>query len=319
MSNLYQVISESLSAIDLSGQPQGLYAPIAYALETGGKRMRPLLALTASDMFGGKREDILPAAMALEVFHNFTLLHDDLMDNADTRRGRPSVHKKWNRNTAILSGDQMLIEAYKQLQRLPEHVMPKCLELFNKMATEICEGQQYDMEFEHRSDVTLEEYITMIRLKTAVLPATALRMGALTAGAGEAEQEDMYNIGINIGLAFQLRDDYLDVYGDPLTFGKAIGGDIIDKKKTYLYITALNKADTSQKQQFEYWFNSNDNQAKITNISRLYSETGADAECLKDIGHYHLKAINTLGSLNVSQQAKMPLQQIIQQLLNREK
>ena len=319
MSDYYQIVTEALSSIDLKREPQGLYAPISYALETGGKRMRPVLALIASDMFGGNRQDVIPAAMALEVFHNFTLLHDDLMDNADTRRGRPSVHKKWNQNTAILSGDQMLIEAYKQLQHIPEYYLSACMPLFNRMATEICEGQQYDMDFESRDDVSLDEYIEMIRLKTAVMPATALRLGALIAGASLENQSALYNIGINIGLAFQLRDDYLDVYGDPKTFGKAIGGDILDKKKTFLYITALRNATDSQKQQFDYWFENEDKQSKISQISRLYAETGADTACLECIEHYHKTGVEILDSLPIAEKSKLPLRNIIQQLLNREK
>lgn len=236
-------INEYIARLDWHREPSGLYEPISYALATGGKRLRPTLAVLATEMFGGRTGDVIPAALALEVFHNFTLLHDDLMDNADMRRSRPTVHRKWNANTAILSGDQMMIEAYRLLAQVPADKLQKCLQLFNKMATEICEGQQYDVDFEQQDEVTLDNYLMMIRLKTSVLLATALQMGAYIAGADEKTQQSMYNIGIHIGLAFQIQDDLLDVYGNPATFGKAIGGDICQGKKTYLWLTALSLAD----------------------------------------------------------------------------
>ena len=192
----------------------------------GGKRVRPQLAMIASKLFGGKEEEVLPAALALEVFHNFTLVHDDLMDRAKVRRARPTVHVQWNENTAILAGDQMMIEAYKLITEVPEDKLPKVLRLFNKMATEICEGQQYDVDFENKEDVSIEDYLKMIRLKTSVLLATALQIGAYIAGAEEQQQEALYQFGINVGLAFQIQDDILDVWGEPDTFGKAVGGDI---------------------------------------------------------------------------------------------
>ena len=236
-------INEAILNLNWKREPYGLYEPIEYTLAAGGKRVRPQLALIASQMFGGDDEKVLPAALALEVFHNFTLLHDDVMDKADVRRGRPTVHVKWNENTAILSGDQMLIEAYKLLSGVPADKLPKVLQLFNKMATEICEGQQYDVDFESQEHVTIEEYLKMIRLKTSVLLANALQTGAYIAGADEQAQGDLYEFGINIGLAFQIQDDILDVWGDPKTFGKAVGGDICCNKKTFVLLSALMMAD----------------------------------------------------------------------------
>ena len=234
-------INAEIEKLDWSREPKGLYEPIGYTLAAGGKRVRPQLALLATKLFGGKEEDVLPAALALEVFHNFTLLHDDVMDKAEVRRGRPTVHVKWNENTAILSGDQMMIEAYKLLSQVPEKKLAKTLRLFNQMATEICEGQQYDVDFESRDDVTIPEYMEMIRLKTSVLLATALRIGAYIAYANDEQQKKIYEYGIHVGLAFQIQDDMLDCYGDEATFGKAIGGDIAENKKTYLWLTAAAK------------------------------------------------------------------------------
>lgn len=234
-------LNAEIGKLDWSREPKGLYEPIGYTLAAGGKRVRPRLAILATQLFGGKAEDVLPAALALEVFHNFTLLHDDVMDKAEVRRGRPTVHIKWNENTAILSGDQMMIEAYKLLSQVPEKKLAKTLRLFNKMATEICEGQQYDVDFESRDDVTIPEYMEMIRLKTSVLLATALQIGAYIGYANEEQQKKIYEYGIHVGLAFQIQDDMLDCYGDEATFGKAIGGDIAENKKTYLWLTAAAK------------------------------------------------------------------------------
>ena len=232
-------INEALSRIDWSREPRGLYEPIAYTLAAGGKRLRPTLTLLAAEIFDGVEQKVLPAALALEVFHNFTLLHDDVMDNAETRRGRQCVHKKWNTETAILSGDQMLIEAYRLLEDIEPKYFSQVHKLFTRMATEICEGQQYDMDYEHRKEVTMDEYMHMIRLKTAVLFANALQIGGLLAGAPKNAQNALYEYGILLGLAFQIEDDYLDCFGNAATFGKAIGGDIREGKKTWMRVTAL--------------------------------------------------------------------------------
>lgn len=231
-------INNEISKLDWSKAPAGLYAPIGYTLEAGGKRVRPMLCLTACRLVGGDEQQALSAALALEVFHNFTLLHDDVMDHAQVRRGRACVHVKWDENTAILSGDQMMIEAYKLLGQVPEDKLARVLRLFNTMATDICEGQQYDVDFEHQADVTLDDYMMMIRRKTSVLLATALQIGAYLGGADEAVQQALYEYGICVGLAFQIQDDYLDCYGNEQTFGKSIGGDIREGKKTWLRLTA---------------------------------------------------------------------------------
>ena len=289
-------VNAEIGKLDWSREPQGLYEPIGYTLAAGGKRVRPQLALLATKLFGGNEEDVLPAALALEVFHNFTLLHDDVMDKAQVRRGRPTVHVRWNANTAILSGDQMMIEAYKLLSQVPENKLATTLRLFNQMATEICEGQQYDVDFESRTDVTISEYMEMIRLKTSVLLATALRIGAYIAGATDEQQEQIYNYGIHLGLAFQIQDDMLDCYGDQATFGKAIGGDIAENKKTYLWLTAAQKGaidelamrEESMTQRFE-------------RILAIYDRLGVKAAAQEAIRLQTNQAINCLDALPQNQ------------------
>lgn len=289
-------VNAEIGKLDWSREPQGLYEPIGYTLAAGGKRVRPQLVLLATKLFGGNEEDVLPAALALEVFHNFTLLHDDVMDKAQVRRGRPTVHVKWNANTAILSGDQMMIEAYKLLSQVPENKLATTLRLFNQMATEICEGQQYDVDFESREDVTIPEYMEMIRLKTSVLLAAALRIGAYIAGATDEQQEQIYNYGIHLGLAFQIQDDMLDCYGDQATFGKAIGGDIAENKKTYLWLTAAQKGaidelamrEESMTQRFE-------------RILAIYDRLGVKAAAQEAIRLQTNQAINCLDALPQNQ------------------
>lgn len=244
---LSEIVEKYMGALALPQRPQGLYEPIGYALAEGGKRIRPVVMLMACEAFSQQVESALAAAAAVEVYHNFTLLHDDLMDNADVRRSKPAVHKKWNANTAILSGDAMLIYSYELLRKVAPEYLPGVLAEFVKMTLEVCEGQQYDMDFETRCDVTLDEYMEMIRLKTAVLFGGAAKIGGMLAGAGEADCAKLYDFGINLGLAFQLQDDYLDTYGTPETLGKAIGGDIEEGKKTFLAISALNEAGEATK------------------------------------------------------------------------
>lgn len=271
-------VNQVIESLDWSKEPKGLYEPIGYTLASGGKRIRPTLAMIASSLFGGKEEEVLPAALALEVFHNFTLLHDDVMDRAEVRRGRPTVHVKWNDNTAILSGDQMLIEAYKLLSHVPTDKLPQVLQWFNTMATGICEGQQYDVDFEQKNEVSIAEYMKMIELKTSVLLAYALKIGGYIAGANPAQLESLYQFGLHIGLAFQIQDDILDVYGNPETFGKAIGGDICCNKKTFLLLTAFEKADPQSKAELQQWLAiSNRNQEKIAAITAIYDHLGVRA------------------------------------------
>lgn len=296
-------INKEILNLDWNREPYGLYEPIEYTLAAGGKRVRPQLAMIASQMFGGKDEEVLPAALALEVFHNFTLLHDDVMDKADVRRGRPTVHIKWDENTAILSGDQMLIEAYKLLSGVPEDKLPKVLQLFNKMATEICEGQQYDVDFESQEQVTIDDYLKMIRLKTSVLLANALQTGAYIAGANEAQQQSLYEFGIYVGLAFQIQDDILDVWGDPATFGKAVGGDISCNKKTFVYLQAMRLlgGEVMRREVIELkeWYSQilKDNTQKITAVKEIFEHLGVRATCEKVVEDYTQKALALLNQL----------------------
>lgn len=308
-------IEKAIAALDWKREPYGLYEPIEYTLASGGKRLRPRLVLLAAEMFGGKEEKVLPAALAIEVFHNFTLLHDDVMDKADIRRGRPTVHVRWNDNTAILSGDQMVIEAYTLLSRIPADRLSETLRLFNKMATEICEGQQYDMEFEGREQVSIEEYMQMIRLKTSVLLATALQIGAYVAGANAAQQKALYEYGINIGLAFQIQDDILDVYGDPRTFGKAIGGDICCNKKTYMLLTALQRADDETRAELEQWLQTQDkSDEKIQAVTDIYTRTGAREVCetvMQLHTHEALSQLNALPQNDATEQLRKLAEKLV--------
>ena len=300
-------INKEILNLDWKREPYGLYEPIEYTLAAGGKRVRPQLAMIASQLFGGKDEEVLPAALALEVFHNFTLLHDDVMDKADVRRGRPTVHVKWNENTAILSGDQMLIEAYKLLSGVPANKLHKVLQLFNKMATEICEGQQYDVDFESQEHVTIDEYLKMIRLKTSVLLANALQTGAYIAGANDQAQEALYQFGINIGLAFQIQDDILDVWGDPATFGKAVGGDISCNKKTFVYLEAIrllgDEAISLEARGLKHWYSQvlEDNTEKIAAVKEIFEQSDVRTACEKVVENYTHTALALLDQLPQNQ------------------
>lgn len=310
-------INQVIESLDWSKEPKGLYEPIGYTLASGGKRIRPTLALIAAKLFGGKEEEVLPAALALEVFHNFTLLHDDVMDRAQVRRGRPTVHVKWDDNTAILSGDQMLIEAYRLLSGVTADKLPQVLRWFNDMATGICEGQQYDVDFEHSAQVQLADYMKMIELKTSVLLAYALKIGGYIAGANAAQQEALYQYGLHIGLAFQIQDDILDVYSDPKTFGKAIGGDICCNKKTFLLLTALSKADAASKAELNRWLAISDrDQEKIAAVTALYDRLGVRAEAesvMEEHTAFALKQLETLPQNEATER----LRQLAEKLVNR--
>ena len=291
-------VNKVIESLDWSKEPKGLYEPIGYTWASGGKRIRPMLALIASALFGDKEEEVLPAALALEVFHNFTLLHDDVMDRAHVRRGRETVHVKWNDNTAILSGDQMLIEAYKLLSDVPADKLPKVLKWFNEMATGICEGQQYDVDFEHMIQVSIEDYMKMIELKTSVLLAHAMRIGGYIAGANEDQQEALYQFGLHIGLAFQIQDDILDVYGDPKTFGKAIGGDIVCNKKTLMLLTAMETASPEDKTELLQWLMTTDrNEEKIAAVTELYTRLSVREKCEAIMEQETAKALEQLDKL----------------------
>lgn len=316
-------VNKEILKLDWEREPKGLYAPIAYTLAAGGKRVRPQLAIIASQMFGGKDEDVLPAALALEIFHNFTLLHDDVMDHAEVRRGRPTVHIQWNENTAILSGDQMMIEAYTQLSKVPTHTLARVLQLFNQMATEICEGQQYDVDFEQKNNVSIDEYLMMIRLKTSVLLANALQIGAYIAGATEEEQRALYQFGIKIGLAFQIQDDILDVWGDPKTFGKAIGGDIACNKKTFVYLQAMRllgdeAISLEAREELEDWYGKllDDNKEKIARVKEIFEQLGVREICEQVVADYTKKALQILDTLPQNA-ATEQLRQMAEKLLAR--
>ncbi|MBE6311758.1 MAG: polyprenyl synthetase family protein [Bacteroidales bacterium] len=315
------MIEQALTAIDWTTEPRNLYEPIGYTLAAGGKRIRPTLVLMACDLWNGDKKEALPAALAVEIFHNFTLLHDDLMDNADMRRGKPTVHKKWDANTAILSGDAMTIKAYEMLERIPERHLKKCLHLFTKMALEICEGQQYDIDFESRSDVSAEEYLNMIRLKTAVLLGSALKIGATLADAPEHDAELLYNFGINIGMAFQLKDDLLDVYGDPETFGKKTGGDILCNKKTFMLIAAQKQATGAVKNELEKWLSAHDYipKEKIAAVTAIYDKLSIKAICEKKMDEYYSLALKNLAEISVDNNKKTPLKELAEKLMKRNK
>lgn len=300
-------------------EPKNLYQPIAYILRLGGKRLRPVLTLMASEIFGGKAEEALNAALAVEIFHNFSLVHDDIMDKAPLRRGQPTVHAKWDLNTGILSGDAMLILAYQFFENYDAETFKKLAKLFSKTALEVCEGQQYDVDFETRNNVTVPEYVKMITYKTAVLLGGALKMGAYVAGANEKNAQALYDYGVNLGIAFQLKDDYLDAFGNPETFGKQVGGDIIENKKTFLYLKALENLPADDAQALQKWFSvSPENPIqKVEAVKQLMVNSGADALTLKEIETYTQKALQLVHVLPVSDDKKMLLTLFANQLMER--
>ncbi len=317
---LYEKIEQTIKTIRYPESAQELYAPIRYTLSMGGKRIRPVLTLMATEMFGGDIDMAIYPAIGLETFHNFTLLHDDLMDHADVRRNQPTVHIKWGANAAILSGDAMQIIASDLVCMAPSKHLREALQLFNKTALEICEGQQYDMEFEQREDVTKKEYLEMIRLKTAVLLGCALKMGALLADASPEDANLLYTFGEKIGLAFQLKDDLLDVYADQSKFGKKIGGDILNNKKTYLLLNALEKADAKQKEAAWSWMNKTtyEAQEKIDHFVQLYKETQTKEDCETLMLAFYNEGIAALRAVSVAEEQKEPLYTLANELMYRE-
>lgn len=320
METILNKIETALAAIPYPQQPEGLYEPIRYVLSMGGKRLRPTLTLMAYALYKEDTERALPTAIGLETYHNHTLLHDDLMDKADMRRGKPTVHKKWDENTAILSGDTMLIMAFQHILRTDCHRLPEVLNLAARTMQEICEGQQYDMNFESRSDVREEEYIEMIRLKTSVLLACALKAGALIADAPEEDCEQLYQFGEKIGLAFQLQDDYLDCYGDPAVFGKQIGGDICCAKKTFMLINAFNRANDAQKAELKRLLNDVDERdEKVAGVLALYDELEIPALCRERMETLYAEARRIFDSLSIDAERKQPLWNYAEKLLNRKK
>jgi geranylgeranyl diphosphate synthase type II len=314
-------VNAALDALSYDRQPASLYDPVKYVLSLGGKRIRPVLMLLTYNLYKERPEDIMMQALALETYHNYTLLHDDLMDNADLRRGHQTVHKRWNANKAILSGDSMLVLAYQRMQQCDARHLQAVLSVFTETALQIGEGQEYDMDFETRNDVTEEEYIEMIRLKTSVLLACAMKIGAILGDAPQEDVDRLYQFGEQLGLAFQLQDDLLDVYGDEKVFGKAIGGDITSNKKTYMLINAMNRADERQRNELAHWIEATsfDRQEKIQSVTRLYDEIGIRKLCEEKINHYFDQARLTLNQVGVSEERKLPLRSYMDELLHRNK
>lgn len=317
---ILSMVNEFLANLPYERKPKSLYEPIRYVLSMGGKRIRPTLMLLGYNLFKDNPEKILMNAVALETYHNYTLLHDDLMDNADLRRGHETVHKKWDANTAILSGDSMLVLAYERMAQCDEKHLAKVLKLFTTTALEIGEGQQFDMEFENRNDVKEEEYIEMIRLKTSVLLACALKMGAILADASDEDAENLYKFGEQIGLAFQLQDDYLDVYGDTKVFGKEIGGDITSNKKTYMLINAFNLANDTQRAELQKWVDAEefDRKEKVAAVTRLYNEIGIDKLAQDKIAYYFEQSKKYLDAVNVPAERKEELAKYAQKMMKRQ-
>ncbi|WP_452220193.1 polyprenyl synthetase family protein [Lacinutrix salivirga] len=300
-------------------QPENLYQPINYILELGGKRLRPILTLMTADIFNSDYKHALDAALSIEVFHNFSLVHDDIMDAAPLRRGKATVHEKWDLNTGILSGDAMLIKAYQLFENYEPKVFQDLAKLFSKTALEVCEGQQYDIDFETRNDVTIPEYLKMIEYKTAVLVGAAMKMGAIVANASLKCQNSIYDFGRNLGIAFQLQDDYLDAFGDPKTFGKQVGGDIIENKKTYLYLKALEFSAEEEQIKLKHLFNeiSLDTTTKIETVTSIFEASGAAEATKKEILNYTNKAFSVLDTLSISEENKTNLKQFGNELMNR--
>ena len=300
-------------------EPKSLYEPVNYILQLGGKRLRPILTLMTAEIFDCNYKQALNAALSVEVFHNFSLVHDDIMDDAPLRRGQETVHEKWDINTGILSGDAMLILAYQLFENYEAPVFQDLAKLFSKTALEVCEGQQYDVDFETRDDVTIPEYLKMIEYKTAVLVGAAMKMGAIVANASQKCQNAIYDFGRHLGIAFQLQDDYLDAFGDPKTFGKQVGGDIIENKKTYLYLKAVQFSNASDRRQLQhlYGIDPTDASDKIQTVTQLFISSGAAEATKKEIEHYTQKAFSVLEGLKISEEHKAALRTFGDQLMNR--
>ncbi|MEZ4793703.1 MAG: polyprenyl synthetase family protein [Gelidibacter sp.] len=310
---------EFINAFKVEKQPQSLYEPVNYILNLGGKRLRPTLTLMTCEIFCGDFTQALDAALSIEVFHNFSLIHDDIMDDAPLRRGKETVHEKWDINTGILSGDAMLIMAYQLFENYDAATFQSLAKLFSKTALQVCEGQQYDMDFETRDDVSIDEYLRMIEYKTAVLVGAAMKMGAIVAKASESDQNKVYDFGKNLGIAFQLHDDYLDAFGDPKTFGKQVGGDIIENKKTYLFLKALEFSNSEDRLQLEHLFGINPTDAteKIETVKQLFLLSGSAEATQQAIKNYTNKAFSVLESVSISDEKKQLLREFGEHLMNR--
>ena len=316
---LLDKVNAYLKQMPYSRPPKGLYEPIAYELSLGGKRIRPVLMLMAYNLYKEDVDCILSQAAGLETYHNHTLLHDDVMDKADMRRNKPTVHNVWNENAAILSGDAMLILAYRLMADCPKEKLAEVLHIFTETTMEICEGQQWDMEFETRMDVKVDEYVEMIRLKTSVLLAAALKIGACLADAPVEDAAKLYEFGVKMGLAFQLQDDWLDVYGDPKVFGKNIGGDILCNKKTYMLITALEESNAEQREALEGWLSAVDYvpAEKIAAVTALYNEIGVGKRCEEKIEALYSEGLGVLESVALPEERKAALKEFACSLMGR--
>lgn len=320
LSELQLLFNQALEATEFQTQPQDLYDPLRYILSIGGKRIRPLLSLMSCELFSKDPKKAIGAAIAVEYFHNFSLIHDDIMDQADLRRGVATVHKKWDVNVGILSGDALLVKAYQQLNSYEGSLFKKLTQLLSQTAIEVCEGQQYDVDFETKTIVSKEEYIEMIRLKTAVLLGASLKMGALIAEANQKDAELIYQFGIRLGIAFQLQDDYLDSFGDAVNFGKRIGGDIINNKKTILFIEALSLADDQTRNQLlNLYQNRDDSDHKIELVKHIFEKTKAKEQTLTLIEEYTLRAFDDLKQIEVDSINKQTIYDLVEILMNRKK
>ncbi|MEN8138035.1 MAG: polyprenyl synthetase family protein [Bacteroidota bacterium] len=323
LDNFSELVNKYFDKTTISGNPDELYDPINYILSLGGKRVRPLMLMMSYNLFSDDFDSALPLAKAVEVFHNFTLIHDDIMDEAPLRRGKKTVHKKWNENIGILSGDAMLIKAYQYFEELPAESLKSIFPLFNKTAIEVCEGQQMDMNFESRDDVAIDEYLEMIRLKTSVLLGAAMKIGALGALANKEDADLLYDFGKNLGIAFQLQDDYLDLYGDPEKFGKRVGGDVVANKKTFLTLKAFLKANEEQKSKLDKLFSSTDlsfeeEENKINEVRDTFTSLDVVSDMKEEIEKYYRIAISSLNSVNVESEKKEELLKFAENLIKRD-
>ena len=315
-SQLSEIIEAELGKIVYPKTPQKLYQPIDYVMDLGGKRMRPILLLMAYQLFDENIEKAISPALGIELFHNFTLLHDDIMDNARIRRGKQTVHEKWNKNVAILSGDIMLVQAYQLLSNVDKSIVKELMIVFSKAATEVCEGQQWDMDFEIQKEVTLQEYLKMIEHKTAVLLAASLQIGGIIANTSKENQNNLYHFGLNMGIAFQLKDDLLDAFGNSDEFGKQIGGDIISNKKTFLYLKALQLANESQKQDLHKFFNTNqDSEEKVIQVKTIFTDLEIPKHTKDMMKAYYIKAMKHLDAIDSDNKA--PLITFSERLMHR--
>ena len=320
LESLQQIIKESIAKLKFNQKPTELYEPINYILDLGGKRLRPALCLLACDMLDGEIQQALNPALGIEIFHNFTLLHDDIMDEAPIRRGKPTVHIKWNPNVAILSGDTMMALAYEYIMKAPKEVAQEVFSVFNKTAIEVCEGQQFDMNFENQEKVSISDYLEMIRLKTAVLLAGSLKIGAIIGEANTADAENLYLFGENLGIAFQLKDDLLDAFSDEDKFGKKTGGDILTNKKTFLYLKAFELAEGKTRESLKDYFQIDliDSDEKIIGVKQIYKQLNVDIATNKEIDIYYNHALDYLAKVNVPKEKKLELLKFADQLKERE-